>query len=166
MSNKPIHDHEYWMKEALREAERAMANGEIPVAAILVSSGIELTRAQTQVFRQKSIVAHGEYFALLQASTAVWTAKRPLIIYSTLEPCLMCLGASMQAGVDEIVFAMDAAPDGGARYADEIVKGGQKPPKIVAHCLESESVALMRRLLVENPQQPAIPYVKEMLLKY
>jgi len=166
MNNSLKNTHEYWMRIALQEAEQAIANGEIPVAAILVADGQELARAQTQVSRRGSIVAHGEFFALLEAGARVWTAKRPLIIYSTLEPCLMCLGAAMQAEVDEVVYAMDAAPDGGTRFQNDIIRGNQKPPRITRHVLQEESVALMKQLLVVNPGQPAVPYVKAMLAAY
>ncbi len=78
----------------------------------------------------------------------------------------MCLGAAMQVGVDEIVYGMEAAPDGGTRFVDAIREGRQTPPKITAHVLKEESVALMRRLLIENPNQPAIGYVRDMLAAY
>ncbi|MFZ5904495.1 MAG: nucleoside deaminase [Chloroflexota bacterium] len=159
--------HEYWMRLALLEAEKAMVDGgEIPVAAILVSNGVELTRSQTMVKRHGNLSAHGELFSILNAKGKIWTAEHPLIIYTTLEPCLMCLGAAMQVGVDEIVYGMDAAPDGGTRFVDAIRGGGQTPPKITAHVLENESLELMKRLLVEFPNQSAAGYVKAMVDAY
>lgn len=157
------HNHDYWMRLALDEAEKAMSFGEIPVATILVSNGKEIGRGQTSVRRKDSIVAHGELFTLLEAKSKVWTAERPLVMYTTLEPCLMCLGASMQVGIDTIVYGMDAAPDGGTRFAADIRKAGQTVPKIVPHVLENESVSLMRRFLIQYPNSPAVSYVKAML---
>ncbi len=72
----------------------------------------------------------------------------------------------MQTGVDRIVFAMKAAPDGGARYADDIKKGGQKVPEVIGGVLEDRSVALMRKFLKSHPNSPAIPYVEAMLKSY
>lgn len=157
---------EKWMRLAVEEARNAMQNGEIPVAAILVANGEELSRSQTMVSRKGSMAAHGELFAILAANGKVWSAAHPLVIYTNLEPCLMCVGAAMQVGVDEIVFGMYASPDGGARYADAIAEGGQKPPTIRGGVLEMETVALMRELAHVNPAQPALPYVQEMLVQY
>jgi tRNA(adenine34) deaminase len=143
-----------------------MKNGEIPVACILVAGGQELSRSQTMVSRKGTLAAHGELFSLLEANGKLWTAAHPLVIYTTLEPCLMCVGAAMQVGVDEIVFGMEAAPDGGARYQEAISRGGQKPPTIRGGVLEAECLSLMRRLPVENPTQPAVEYVKAMIAHY
>src|SRR5687768_15136887 len=98
-----LNTHEYWMNLALEEAEKAMQNGEIPVAAILVSDNQELERSQTLVARKGTLAAHAELFTLLNANGRIYSAKHPLVIYTTLEPCLMCLGAAMQVGVDQIV---------------------------------------------------------------
>lgn len=158
--------HEYWMRLVLEEAEKAMQEGEIPVATILVSNGREITRAQTQVSRRDVLAAHGELFAILDAAGKLWTAEHPLVIYTNLEPCLMCLGAAMQVGVDEIVYGMKAAPDGGTRFVAAIREGGQTPPKVTAGVLEDECVALMRRLPEVHPEHLAIDYVRAMLAVY
>jgi tRNA(adenine34) deaminase len=158
--------HVKWMKEALLEAEKAMDHGEIPVASILVAGDKELCRGQTQVVRRGSIAAHGELFTLLEAKSAVFTADRPIALYTTLEPCLMCLGAAIQTGIDLLVYGMDAAPDGGTSLRDAIVNSGQSAPKIVPHILESEQVSLMKQFVIRHPNSPAIPYVQALLKKY
>lgn len=155
---------EYWMHKALKEARNAMSEGELPIAAILVSGENEmLTRAQTQTGRRKSMVAHGELFALLDAREKVFTAEHPLTIYTTLEPCLMCIGAAMQCQIDEIVYAMPADPDGGSRFISAIIEGGQKPPEIRGNVLIEEEVSLMRQFIKENPNHFGIDYVKALL---
>ena len=158
--------HRFWMSLALEEAEKAMQAGEMPVAAILVSNGREIARAQTQGRRRNSMAAHAELFSILDVNGAISTAEHPLVIYSNLEPCLMCLGASIQVGIDEIVYGMDAAPDGGTRFVEAIRAGAQRPPKVTPHVLEEESVALMRRLPIENPAHAVIEYVREVLAAY
>jgi len=156
----------YWMQLALEEAEKAMEFGEIPVATILVAGTKELTRSQTMVRRKESITAHGELFALLEAKGQVWSAERPLVIYTTLEPCLMCIGACLQTGVDKIIYGMKAAPDGGARYINDIAKGGQTPPEVTGGLMEEQSIILMRKFLDIHPNSPAIPYVKALINVY
>jgi tRNA(adenine34) deaminase len=155
-----------WMQLALTEAEKAMEFAEIPVASILVGGDKEITRSQTMVRRKGSIAAHGELFALLEAKGQIWSADRPLVIYTTLEPCLMCLGACIQAGVDKVVYGMKAAPDGGARFVSDITKGGQTSPEVVGGLMEEKSLDLMKRFLELHPSSPAIPYVKAMIEAY
>lgn len=153
---------EKWMKLALNEAELAMKNGEVPIASILVSNNKELSRSQTMVRRAKNPTAHGELFALLKVTDKILNAERPLIIYTTLEPCLMCLGATMQANIDEIVFGMKASPDGGVRYQEDIKKKGQKSPSIRGGVLEAECLALMKRI----PSELSDDYVKKIISYY
>lgn len=156
----------YWMLLALKEAEKAMEFGEIPVATILVAGDKEISRSQTMVKRKESITAHGELIALMQAKNTIWSVSRPLTIYTTLEPCLMCLGACIQTGVDKIIFGMKAAPDGSARYVSDIANGGQTPPQVVGGLLEDESVELMKKFIELLPNSPSVPYVKSMLEQY
>jgi hypothetical protein len=66
----------------------------------------------------------------------------------------------MQCDVDEIVYAMGAAPDGGTRYAHSILEGGQKPPTIRKGVLESESIALMTQFIAANPHHPGVGYAR------
>lgn len=154
---------EKWMKVALEEAKRAMNAGEHPIACIVVAGDSELTRGQTSVARQGTITAHGELLALRDSGWSICSAQRPVIIYTTLEPCLMCIGAAMQCGVDEIVYAMPAKPDGGAKHISAIARAGDKPPRIRFGVLEDEAVKLMRENLIRNPSHPGLEYCKALL---
>jgi len=149
-----------WMKKALIEAERAMKKGELPIATILVSGNNELSRAHTQTKRKGSRVAHGELFALLSAGKKIFTAKRPLVIYTTLEPCLMCLGAAMQCRIDEIVYAMPAKPDGGSIFVSSIRKRGLKVPIIRKSEFKEDAIKLMKQFILENPKHFGLDYAK------
>lgn len=153
----------YWMRQALEEALAAMREGELPIAAILVSGRSELARAQTQTGRRQSMAAHGELLALLAAGSRVFTAERPLVIYTSLEPCLMCIGAAMQCQIDRIVYAMSATPDGGSRFASSIAAGGQKPPQIDGGILVAEATALMEEFVHNNPQHFGVDYARALL---
>ena len=158
-----IKSDDFWVLEAIEEAKKAMDEEELPIAAILVSGDAELSRSQTQTKRMKSMTAHGELLALLDAGEKVFTSPRPLVIYTTLEPCLMCIGAAMQCQVDKIVYAMPAMPDGGSRFVDDILAKGQKPPEIVGGVLRDEAIELMRQFVKENPQHFGIGYAKALL---
>lgn len=154
---------EYWMKKALEEAKKAMEQGEHPIGCVIVAGDTELTRGQTSVARYGTITAHGELLALKDAGWEIFSAGRPLIIYTTLEPCLMCIGAAMQCTVDEIVYAMPAIPDGGTKYMDSISNMGEKVPIIRSGVLFDEAVDLMKQNLVKNPNHAGIEYAKTLL---
>jgi tRNA(adenine34) deaminase len=152
-----------WMRLALEEAEAAAQNGELPIAAILVGGDKEITRAQTQTGRRQSMTGHAELWALIAAQRQVYSAPKPLTIYTTLEPCLMCLGAAIQCGVGEVVFAMDAPPDGGTRLVDEILRSGQTAPSIRRGVLKEEAVSQMQRFVEQNGSHPGIRYARLLL---
>lgn len=157
-------DDQHWMRLALEEAKEAMEYAEIPVASILVGDGTEVARGQTQVRRRESIAAHGELYAILDAKSQIYKYSE-LSIYTTLEPCLMCLGACAQAGVTRVVFGMRAAPDGAA-HAAEHLPTSLNLPKVVGGILEDDEIALMHQFADRFPDSPAIEYVQAMLAPY
>lgn len=156
--------HKFWMSKAIEEAKKAMKEGELPIAAVLVSGdGVELAKGQTQTNRRKSMAAHGELFTLLEAKSKIFSSKHPLTIYTTLEPCLMCIGAAMQCQVDRIIYAMPAGPDGGERFLECINEKGLKPPEIRGGVMFEESLKLMKKFVAENPQHFGIHYAKALV---
>jgi tRNA(Arg) A34 adenosine deaminase TadA len=157
---------EYWMLEGLKEAERGLAEGELPIASVLVAGGLEIGRAHSRQVQSKSITAHGEWLVLHEAKELVWTAARPLVLYTTLESCVMCLGAAMLTSIDRIVFGMRAIPNGSTRYIGAILAGGQRTPVVDGGVLEAEEVVLMRRFLIANPSFPRLPFVRALLAAY
>ena len=106
-------DHRF-MGEALRQAARAAASGEVPVGAVIVREGRILARAGNQVELLKDATAHAEMLALTMAeqSTGDWRLNG-CTLYVTKEPCPMCAGAMVHCRLDRVVFG---APDlrGGA----------------------------------------------------
>lgn len=142
MSNS---NHERWMRVALEEAEKARLGNELPIGGVLVANDQVIGLTQTNVARKRSLVAHGELLALLEANGRLYSAPRPIVLYTTLEPCLMCLGAAINSGIDEIVIGMMCAPDGGTPLVDSIVKAGLNIPKITKGVLENECVNEWRK---------------------
>jgi tRNA(adenine34) deaminase len=103
------------MGEALKAARESLAAGEVPVGAVVVGEGGEiLGRAGNQPIALNDPTAHAEVLALRQAAALLGNYRLPgSSLYVTIEPCLMCVGALLQARVARIVFG---APDpkGGA----------------------------------------------------
>ena len=89
----PLPD-EYFMRDALRQAQKAYAADEVPVGAVVVREGTIIARAHNQVELLKDATAHAEMLALTAAEEAVgdWRLT-DCDLYVTKEPCLMCAGA-------------------------------------------------------------------------
>jgi tRNA(adenine34) deaminase len=94
-----------WMREALEEARRAAALGEVPVGAVVVREGTVVGRAHNRREIDRDPLAHAEILAIEQAAAALaaWRLS-DCAIYVTLEPCAMCAGALVNARVARLVF--------------------------------------------------------------
>ena len=117
MPDKPIidlHSDDYFMREALRQAARAMEADEVPIGAVIVREGRIIARAFNQVEALKDATAHAEMLALTQAQEIAgdWRLT-DCTLYATKEPCPMCAGAIVHTRLARVVFGA-ADPKGGA----------------------------------------------------
>lgn len=104
-----------WMQEALREAEAAASRGEVPVGAVVVIEGRSLGRAGNASIALCDPTAHAEILALRAAARAIGSYRLPgAVLYATVEPCPMCMGAALQARVGRIVFGCEDPKAGAA----------------------------------------------------
>ncbi|HEY5269506.1 MAG TPA: nucleoside deaminase [Anaerolineales bacterium] len=100
-------DHENFMREALKEAELAGQAGERPIGAVIVHQGQVIGRGRAQHRARHSGIAHAEMNALLQAEQYIYAHIHDgCVIYTTVEPCVMCLGAIVMSDIDHIVYAL------------------------------------------------------------
>lgn len=105
---------ERFMRIALEEARKAGEEGEVPVGAVLVLEGEVLSRAGNGPIALKDPTAHAEIRAIRLAATLKGNYRLPgTTLYVTLEPCIMCTGAILQARIDRVVFGC-RDPRGGA----------------------------------------------------
>jgi len=96
---------ESFMREALRQAQKANEAGEVPVGAVIVREGKIIARAYNQVELLKDATAHAEMLALTQAEAAVgdWRLTE-CDLYVTKEPCAMCAGALVHTRIRRVIF--------------------------------------------------------------
>ena len=96
---------ENFMREALRQAQKANQAGEVPVGAVIVRAGKIIGRAHNQVELLKDATAHAEMLALTQAEAAVgdWRLAE-CDLYVTKEPCAMCAGALVHTRIRRVIF--------------------------------------------------------------
>ena len=94
-----------FMRLALREAERARREREVPVGAIVVRDGRVIARAHNRPIHLKDPTAHAEVLALRRAARKVGNYRLSgCTLYVTIEPCAMCAGAIVQARLKRVVF--------------------------------------------------------------
>lgn len=94
-----------WMTEALAEAVLAEANGEVPIGAVVVLNNLIIGRGHNRPISQNDPTAHAEMIALRDAARTLDNYRLPgTTLYVTVEPCLMCMGALLQARVRRLVF--------------------------------------------------------------
>jgi tRNA(adenine34) deaminase len=98
-------DDETWMGAALDEARAARAAGEVPVGAVIVRDGAMVARAANRTVRDGDPTAHAELLAIRAAAASVGSWRLDdCVLYVTLEPCAMCVGAIVLARLDRVVF--------------------------------------------------------------
>lgn len=106
--------HETFMRAALEGAWRARAKGEVPIGAVVVDGGSIVGSGFNQPIARVDPTAHAEILALREAAQALGNYRLPgSTLYVTIEPCLMCVGAALNARVGTVVFGA-AEPKFGA----------------------------------------------------
>jgi len=106
-------DDEYFMKQALREAQKAFDEDEVPVGAVIVQSNRIIARGHNQVEKLNDSTAHAEIIALTAAFNFLGSKYLPdATLYVTIEPCLMCSGAIYWSKLGKLVYGADDEKNG------------------------------------------------------
>jgi len=99
---------ELWMEEALREAQRALALGEVPVGAVVVYGGSVVARGCNRSLTDNDPTAHAEILALREAGQAIGNYRLlDCDLYVTVEPCAMCVGAITHARARRLIYGAE-----------------------------------------------------------
>ena len=114
-------NNEYFMKEALKEAEKAYNLDEVPVGAVIVSNNKIISRAHNYMQALNDATAHAEMQAITMASDFIGGKYlHDCALYVTLEPCVMCAGASFWSKISKIVFGARDEKNGFLNVAPNI----------------------------------------------
>jgi tRNA(adenine34) deaminase len=138
---------EYFMRLALREAERALEHGDVPIGCVVTHGGEVIAAAPNERELRGDPTAHAEVLALREAASRLhgWRLL-DTVLYVTLEPCAMCAGAVVLARVPRLLYG---APDPKAGAAGSVLKVLSEPrlnhrPEVAGGLLAEESADLLR----------------------
>jgi tRNA(adenine34) deaminase len=144
-----------FMQQALQEADLAGRAGEYPIGAVIVIDNEIIARGRASHNAMQSQLRHAELNAMLGGGERLWRDYRRAILFTTVEPCLLCLGAAVMADIPHIIYGLH----------DKVVQTDQivcSNPYVRRHIksyhggvLAEESAALLARY---NPQ--ALKYIQ------
>jgi tRNA(adenine34) deaminase len=113
---------ELWMEEALREARRALEEGEVPIGAVVVFEGKLVGSGHNHNLASSDPTAHAEIIALREAGATLGNHRLlDCELFVTIEPCSMCAGALVHARLKRLVYGADDPKAGAVRSALEVV---------------------------------------------
>ncbi|MCC5937275.1 MAG: nucleoside deaminase [Lunatimonas sp.] len=137
-----LYTNDYFMREALKQAQIALEEGEVPVGAVLVCKNRIIARAYNQTERLTDVTAHAEILALTAGFSALGSKYLPECrLFVTLEPCVMCAGAIFWSQLGELHYAATDPKRGYGRLDEPVLH----PKTVVSSGLcEAESQKLLQ----------------------
>ena len=148
-------DHEYYMREALRLAEKAASLGEVPIGCVVVKEDVIVGQGYNCRETGKSALGHAEIMAIDDACRnlggwRLWQCR----LYVTLEPCPMCAGAIINARIPMVIYG---AKDGKAGSVDSVQEMFCLPynhkPKVISGVLEEECAGTLKAFFKDLRQR-------------
>jgi tRNA(adenine34) deaminase len=138
---------EYFMRLALREAERALEHDDVPIGAVIVREGELIAAARNERELRSDPTAHAEVLALREASARLGTWRLvDTALYVTLEPCAMCAGAIVLGRMPRVVYGADDPKAGAAgSVLDVLGEPSLNHRPVVARGLLAEEAAELLR---------------------
>lgn len=141
---------DYFMQQALKEANKAYEDGEVPIGAVVVMGDRIIARGHNQTERLNDPTAHAEMIALTSAFNYLGSKYLPeASIYITVEPCLMCAGALYWSKISRIIWGADDEKNGHKRITEPRWPFHPKT-EVVKGVLKEECGELMRRFFRER----------------
>ena len=113
-------DHEHFMGQALIEATAAGQAGDRPIGAVIVCDNEIVARGRNRIRSTQNRRAHAEIDALNNAIAVVETHAADCVVYTTMEPCPMCLGSIAVAEIGAIVFGLADPARGGTHMVEQV----------------------------------------------
>ncbi|GAA4009886.1 nucleoside deaminase [Hymenobacter fastidiosus] len=142
-----LYSDEQYMREALKQARYALAEDEIPIGAVVVMDKQIIARAYNQTEKLRDVTAHAEMLALTAAANFVGNKYlADCTLYVTVEPCVMCAGASFWAQVKRVVYGAAEEKRGFRRHGNLL----HPRTELVTGLLAAECAALMQQFFARK----------------
>ena len=141
---------EQYMREALKEAEQALASKDRPIGSVIVHQEQIIAHAHHQVKLLRDPTAHATIIAITQAANALQSDQLPeAILYVTQEPCAMCVGAVLLSGVARLVFGATDSKSGACGSVVDLTSNERLNRRLVVvkDVLSGECHALIRKAM-------------------
>ncbi len=146
------------MEEALREAQRALALGEVPVGAVVVRDGEIIGRGCNRPITSNDPTAHAEIVALREAGSAVGNYRLlDCDIYVTVEPCAMCAGAITHARIRRLIYGAEDSKAGAVHSVFQVLNNVRLNHRVEVTCgvLAARCMELMQSFFREKRSSQA-----------
>ena len=145
-----------YMKAALKQAEKALALGEVPIGAVIVENGRIIGRGYNRRNTDHTTLAHAEITAIRKANRKVgdWRLEG-CTLYVTLEPCQMCAGALVQSRIDRVVIGAPSYKSGCAGTLLDILQNNEFNHQIEVETglMQEECTQILRKFFKELRQR-------------
>jgi tRNA(adenine34) deaminase len=155
------------MSAALDQAARGLDAGELPIGAVVALDGEILAQAFWRL--NGALLAHPELLVLIEADRSPDVAGRraDLALYTTLEPCLLCMSAAMFSWCGRVVFALESPTDGGTAIGERWDPGGESAPyrfpDVIGGVRREDSLELVRRYVRRAPPSPLATWARTLV---
>ena len=139
---------ETYMREALKEAEQALASRDRPVGTVIVHQGRVIAKAHHQVRMLRDPTAHATIIAITQAANTLQSDQLPeATVYVTQEPCIMCVGALLLSGAERLVYGASDPKSGACGSVVDLTSNERLNRRLVVvkEVLAGECYALLRK---------------------
>jgi tRNA(adenine34) deaminase len=160
------------MRRALQVARQGLEIGEMPIGAVLTLDDRIIGEAYWGHDLAPGLLEHPEHVVLLEADMTIGRRRRDATLYTTLEPCLMCMGTAMSFFLGRIVFALRAGADGATNVVEQWAPplghptdgaGAYAPPQVEGGLCADESAALLEEWLATGVEGGMAEFARKTL---
>ncbi len=143
-----VYNDDFFMKEALKEAQLALQENEVPIGAVVVCNKQIIARAHNMTERLNDATAHAEMLAITAAENFLGSKYlNDCTLYVTLEPCVMCAGASFWSRIGKVVYAAPDLRHGYKKAGDKLF---HPKTEIVSGIMEAECASIIKDFFIKR----------------
>lgn len=145
---------EYFMKKALKQAQEAFDNNEVPIGAVIVANKQIIAQAHNQTELLNDVTAHAEILAITAASSFIGAKYlKDCTMYVTIEPCCMCAGALKWSQIGKVIYGSEEEKSGFMKFGKEML---HPKTKVEYGLMQKECAELMKRFFQKKREEAKV----------